>query len=1049
MSEDDKSGVPFSEDALQHREDVQVPADASYDVEDRDVDEIEEEKEEAESYEKEKLKEYEEEEGSQKEPEEGSEINSGTKRSFDDVEKGDDKSSSTKIRHTDEPAPNKENEQGPVAQEENGDAQDGSSSGDAGVSAVKNDEDGVGDAGDEQGGDEGEEGDEGDEGEEGEEGDEGEEGEEGDEDDDEDEDEDEDGEGVSSKKRKKRRANRFIDIEAEVDDEEEEELDEDDEEAELLREHFIADDNRVDGREDFEENDDRLHRQFDRRRQEAEDQDAEELAETLKQRYRRTHTVYRGDTATSGTVSQKLLMPSINDPAIYAIRCSPGREKELVRKLYEKKKTLARSNRPLEILTVFQRDSFRGYIYIEAKKPEAIERALAGMVNVYAKQRLLVPVREYPDLLKQVKSSDVEIVPGIYVRITRGKYKNDLAIVDNLSENGLDVRCKLVPRLDYGKNDEFDKDGKRIKSKARPIPRLFNESEAKMHDPEHLQHGRGPRSFIYRGEEYIDGFLYKDFKLQFIQTKDVHPRLEELDRFQAGNTEDDGLDLTAIAASLKNKNLDSNSTSFQPGDKVEVRRGEQARTVGKVIGISLNEVTLNITDSGDSRLVNQHLTVPASDLRKVFAAGDHVRVTDGKHVDETGLVIKIENDSVVLLSDQTQQDIRVFANYLIKATDASSNANASGNKFDIKDLVKLNASTVGVIVEAEKDAFKLITSEGRTITVKPSGIASKLDLGRREQVATDKNGLPVKIGDTVKETLGDKKREGVIIHIYKTSLFIKSNDILENLGIFVTNCMNVSTITTKGSIVSKNLGPDLNRMNPNLKLPNPIATTGLKTKIGNRDRLLNHDVIVNSGNYKGLMGKVRDADDTFARIELHSKSKTIKVSKNSLNVLVRGESVPYLRFIGASGAAQGNANNWNSAGRTKFNAPAFSSGSASTWGKNGGMTPAAGNLSSWGGSKTPAYNARNTSEWGGNGGASSWGGNGGASAWGGGASTWGGGASTWGNGGASTWGSGGTSTWGSAKNTGSNSTWGGNSTWDNSKRGKNSTWGGSSAWGSK
>ena len=29
-------------------------------------------------------------------------------------------------------------------------------------------------------------------------------------------------------------------------------------------------------------------------------------------------------------------------------------------------------------------------------------------------------MKEYPDLLKQVKSSDVEIRPGIYVRIKRG-----------------------------------------------------------------------------------------------------------------------------------------------------------------------------------------------------------------------------------------------------------------------------------------------------------------------------------------------------------------------------------------------------------------------------------------------------------------------------------------------------------------------------------------------------------------------------------------------------------------------------------------------------
>lgn len=871
-----------------------------------------------------------------------------------------------------------------------------------------------------------------------EEGGEGEEDEQDEQDEQDDEENEEEEEDVGNRRKKRRRANQFIDIEAEVDDEEEDEIDEDDEEAELLREQFISDD-REKG-ETGEENDDRLHRQFDRRRQEAEDQDAEQLAETLKQRYRKTHGVYRGDTTTSGAVSQKLLMPSINDPAIYAIRCSPGREKDLVRRLYEKKRTLARLRKPLEILTVFQRDAFRGYIYIEAKKPEAIEKALTGMVNVYAKQKLLVPVREYPDLLKQVKSSDIEIVPGIYVRISRGKYKGDLAIVDNLSENGLDVRCKLVPRLDYGKNDEFDKEGKRIRLKLRPIPRLFSEHEARMYDGDNLLPGRGPRSFFYKNEEYIDGFLYKDFKLQFISTKDVNPRLEELDRFQTGNPEEDGLDLAQIAASLKSKNNDNQTSAFQPGDKVEIRRGEQARTIGKVIGISLNEVTMTITNSGDPNFVNQKLVIPTNDLRKVFSPGDHVKVIEGKHSDETGLVIKIENDSVILLSDQSQEDIRVFANYLIKATDTSLNITTSESSYDIKDLVQLSASVVGVITKTEKDLFQILTSDGRLINTKPSGIASKLKLSRLEQIATDRNGSTVKVGDTVKEITGEKKREGTIIHIYKNTLFIKSNDIIENLGIFVANCMNVSTITTKDSMVSRSLGPDLTSMNPNIKAPSLVAT-GLKTRAGGRDKLIAKEVVITGGNHKGLMGQVTDADEVFARIELHTKSKKVKVNKNQLSVLIKGQAIPYLRFIGVSDL-QSNNNN------PRPNGPAFSSGGRSAWG-SGGVTPAVGSnggggTSSWGGGQTPAYNSGGGTSWGNGGGASLWGNGGGASSWGGGgASSWkknNGGGSQWNsNGGNSTWGSGGTSTWGS-NNNGGGSTWGSN-------KGNKSTWGSGSAWG--
>lgn len=843
-----------------------------------------------------------------------------------------------------------------------------------------------------------------------------------DEDDDgEDDDEDEIGR-VSSKKNKRRRANQFLDIEAEVDDEEEDELDEDDEEAELLREQFISDDHNERELNVPHLEDDRLHRQYDRRRQEAEDQDAEVLAETLKQRYRKTHTVYRGDTAATGIVSQKLLMPSINDPAIFAIRCTPGREKELVKKLYEKKRTLARLGRPLEVLTIFQRDAFKGYIYIEAKKPEAIQQALTGMVNVYANQRLIVPVSEYPDLLKQVKSTDVEIVPGIYARITRGKYKNDLAIVDNLSENGLEVRCKLVPRLDYGKNDETTVDGKKIKLKIRPMPNLFNEQEARLYDPEGLQTGRGLRSFVYRGEEYQDGYLFKDFKLQFIQTKDIHPRLDELDLFQSGAKNGEGLDLANVAATLKNsKNHETGQVgAFQPGDNVEIRRGEQARTLGKVVSVSLNEVTIVVVNAGDRQLINTEITVTSGDLRKVFALGDHVKVIEGKHTDQTGLVIKLDGDSVVFISDQTQEDVRVFANYLIKATDSSTSADMVNSLYEIKDLVQLNASTFGIIVKAETGFYGILTSDGRLMNVKPTGISSKLKLTRREQVATDRNGLTIKVGDSVKENVGDKKKEGTILHIYKNILFVESRELSENLGVFVTNALNVSTVSTKNLIVSRNLGPDLSRMNPNLKKA-PVAVQGGKMRVGGRDKLLSKDVIINSGNHKGLMGKVIETDDVDARIELHTKSKKIKVNKTKLSVLIRGESIPYLRFIGASETG--------GRGPSSSLGPAFSSGNPMMM---GGATPAVGGAaSSWQG-KTPSIMAGANSNWGAAGNTSAWGSAGNSSAWGSAGAT-------------SAWGAGdGNSTWGNTNN-------GPGSSWGNSKAGDNSAWGRtggeSSAWG--
>src|SRR6202000_3255560 len=75
-----------------------------------------------------------------------------------------------------------------------------------------------------------------------------------------------------------------------------------------------------------DEHDDRKPRLLDQKRQRAEDIDAENNAELLRQRYGRQRI-----TATEvSTVPQHLLLPSVKDPSIYAVKCKPGKEHEVV-----------------------------------------------------------------------------------------------------------------------------------------------------------------------------------------------------------------------------------------------------------------------------------------------------------------------------------------------------------------------------------------------------------------------------------------------------------------------------------------------------------------------------------------------------------------------------------------------------------------------------------------------------------------------------------------------------------------------------------------------
>lgn len=162
-----------------------------------------------------------------------------------------------------------------------------------------------------------------------------------DEDEDEEDYDDDDDYDDDIRSHKKSRRNKFIDDIAEVSEDEEEE--EDEEEAANFREEFIADheDDDVDvaGKVDT-----RVHQKYDRAREKENDENMEAIARDYKKRYGKLSQKYRGDRV---MVSQKLLMPSVNDPNIWAIRCSPGKEIDLIRQIMKKKASLEMTKKPI------------------------------------------------------------------------------------------------------------------------------------------------------------------------------------------------------------------------------------------------------------------------------------------------------------------------------------------------------------------------------------------------------------------------------------------------------------------------------------------------------------------------------------------------------------------------------------------------------------------------------------------------------------------------------------------------------------------------------
>ncbi|KAH0538266.1 hypothetical protein FGG08_005137 [Glutinoglossum americanum] len=742
----------------------------------------------------------------------------------------------------------------------------------------------------------------------------------GDDDDEDDEDEDEDDEDDEDEeamltnpkghRRKRRRERRnglrtFIDVEAEV-DEDEDELEEEDED--FTREDGFIADTHPDDLADLPaggETDDRRHRQLDRQREREAGLDAEKQAEVFKQRYGRS----RAPTAVDAVaVPKRLLLPSVEDPSIWGVKCKPGKEREVIFGIMKRVEERVGTKMQLSISSAFERGgTMSGYIYVEARKQSDILTALDGLSNVYPRTRMvLVPIKEMPDLLRTTKTKALE--PGAYVRIKRGKYQGDLAQIDAVETNGLEVLLRIVPRLDYGLNEdanapeqELHPAAKRKRAggiannlKTRPPQRLFSEVEARKKHAKYLQRVRtGDKThWTYLGDDYDNGYLMKDFKIQHLQTEDVAPKLEEVTLFASGAEDGtENLDLNALAASLREGNANA---TYLPGDMVEVYDGEQQGVYGKAERVTGNIVALRVT-GGELR--GQLIDAPVKSLRKRFKEGDHVKVVGGgRFTDEVGMVVRVRDDKVTLLSDTNFTELTVFSKDLREASD-SGTSGATSN-YSLFDLVQLDPTTVACVTKVDRESLRMIDQNGSVRTVLPSQISNLLS-GRRNVVAVDRDGSEIQVGDTVREVGGEQKR-GEILHIHRTYAFLHNREQIENSGIFVVRTSNIVTVAAKGGRVSR--GPDLSKMNPEVQRNggNMSPPAVPQKSFGGRDRALGKTVTIRKGPYKGLLGIVKDTTDTDARVELHTKAKTITVSKDTLGFKdpLTGAPIDYATFSG-------------------------------------------------------------------------------------------------------------------------------------------------------
>lgn len=274
-----------------------------------------------------------------------------------------------------------------------------------------------------------------------------------------------------------------------------------------------------------------------------------------------------------------------------------------------------------------------------------------------------------------------------WVRMTRGHYKGDLALVLGVRDSGLKCIVQVVPRLDLTLLD-LPPEQARVRRKIKPPQKFFNPQEVDAATgKESIRQPYRPLDGIYcdffDNNYYLDGYLIKEVTVGSMikpVTEDDPPSLDELQRFRKKSNKDDQdrdggneNEGSKIAASLLDELSElqgKTGTAKAPesgglliGDTIEVIEGDLVGMRGKLMSMDQNTVKVKPNDKSLDLGGTGEIEFLSSQVRKYIAVGHHVKVMDGRYANETGTVVAVEkldgetDLTAVVLTDATRKEI--------------------------------------------------------------------------------------------------------------------------------------------------------------------------------------------------------------------------------------------------------------------------------------------------------------------------------------------------------------------------------------------------------
>ena len=113
----------------------------------------------------------------------------------------------------------------------------------------------------------------------------------------------------------------------------------------------------------------------------------------------------------------------------------------------------------------------------------------------------------------------------------------------------------------------------------------------------------------------------------------------------------------------------------------------------------------------DVFLISQDVEFSVDEISKYFNPGEHVIITRGDHVGETGTIVHVDVDkhTARVKSDTSLKEMLAPLNYLQVSASVAGSLDSLGG-YELYDLVNLEGYKTGVVVHVGREELKILHS---------------------------------------------------------------------------------------------------------------------------------------------------------------------------------------------------------------------------------------------------------------------------------------------------------------------------------------------------